>query len=315
MELLNLKPRNQRYLYNYNNLFLKFTSLYKEKKLPRKMLFSGPKGIGKATFAYHLINYIFSRTENFAYDVNSFQVNEANKSYNLVLNNTHPNFHLIDLLDNKNVIEISQIREMINYSNKSSLNNKEKIILIDNVEKLNLNSSNALLKIVEEPTNNTFFILIFNNNQNIIKTIKSRCTKFNFYFNFDQCIDVCNNIIGEDIFNSVSKDLINHYSTVGDLVKLKVFSSTLNFDISTISLKNFLVYIINNKIYSKDAFIKLNIYKYIEFYLIKLLSIKKSRKQIFLLYESFIKKINNIKEFNLDDESFFIELKTKILNE
>ena len=50
---------------------------------------------------------------------------------------------------------------MINYANKSAFNNKERIILIDNAENLNLNSSNALLKITEEPNDNVFFILIF----------------------------------------------------------------------------------------------------------------------------------------------------------
>ena len=38
---------------------------------------------------------------------------------------------------------------MINFCNKSSFNNREKIVLIDSIEKLNKNSVNALLKIVE----------------------------------------------------------------------------------------------------------------------------------------------------------------------
>ena len=49
---------------------------------------------------------------------------------------------------------------MINYINKSSFNNIPRFILIDNIEHLNKNSTNALLKIIEEPNNNVFFILI-----------------------------------------------------------------------------------------------------------------------------------------------------------
>ena len=71
---------------------------------------------------------------------------------------------------------------MINYANKSAFNNKERIILIDNAENLNLNSSNALLKIIEEPNDNVFFILIFDNNKKILETVKSRCLKFNFFY-------------------------------------------------------------------------------------------------------------------------------------
>ena len=55
----------------------------------------------------------------------------------------------VNLSEDKKNIEISQIREMITYANKSTFNNNERIILIDNVESLNLNSVNALLKIVQ----------------------------------------------------------------------------------------------------------------------------------------------------------------------
>ena len=180
MNLIDLKPYNQKILLGYDNLFLNIVNLWKNKKLANKIFFSGSKGIGKATFAYHLINYIFSNKEQFPYDINNYKINNSNKSFNLVKNNSHPNFHLIDLFDDKKVIEIAQIRKMINYANKSAFNNKERIILIDNAENLNLNSSNALLKIVEEPNDNVLFILIFDNNKKILETVKSRCLKFNF---------------------------------------------------------------------------------------------------------------------------------------
>ena len=51
---------------------------------------------------------------------------------------------------------------MISYINKTSYEKEIKFILIDNSEYLNLHSVNALLKIVEEPTPNTFIIFIHN---------------------------------------------------------------------------------------------------------------------------------------------------------
>ena len=47
-------------------------------------------------------------------------------------------------------IEIDQIRKAIKYSQKSAFNDSFKIVLIDNVELLNVNSANALLKIIED---------------------------------------------------------------------------------------------------------------------------------------------------------------------
>ena len=122
MNLLELKSNNQKQLFSFENIFLDIINLYDKKKLPNKILFSGPKGTGKATLAYHLANYIFSKKEEFPYDVNKFKINNLNKSYKLILNNSHPNFHLIDVLTDKTIIEISQIRQMINYANKSAFN-------------------------------------------------------------------------------------------------------------------------------------------------------------------------------------------------
>jgi len=314
MNLAHLKPNNQDILLGYNDLFLNIINLYNNKKLPNKILFSGSKGIGKATFAYHLVNYIFSANEQFSYDVNNFKINNSNKSFNLIKNNSHPNFHLIDMLDEKKVIEISQIREMINYANKSSFNNKEKIIFIDNVENLNLNSSNALLKIVEEPNENVMFILIFDNSKKILQTVKSRCLKFNFFLSSTECVNITNNIIQKDLHDIVNIDLINHYNTTGDFINLINFSLKSDIDVYGYDLKNFLLNIIENKHYRKNIYIKKNIYKFIEFYFLKLINLNKSHKQIYSLYEAFIKKIFYLRKFNLDEETFFIEFKNKILN-
>ena len=54
----------------------------------------------------------------------------GSNTFNLVKNLSHPNFYLIDLLDGKKIIEISQIRKAIAYSQKSSFNDKYRIVLI-----------------------------------------------------------------------------------------------------------------------------------------------------------------------------------------
>ena len=315
MNLLNLKPSNQSKLYNYNNFFFNLVNLYNNQSLPNQLIFSGKKGIGKSTFAYHLINYIFSINEDFKYDLKHLEINSMNKSFNLIQNHSHPNFYLIDLADEKKNIEISQIRNMYNFANKSAFNNKERIILIDNAENLSLSSSSALLKIIEEPNNNVFFILIYDNSKNILETIKSRCLKFNFYLSFDKCINTANNIINDDIYNNINKELINHYNTVGDIINLLNLSQSLNFNLSNISLKSFLIDIIEKKYYKNNFYIKNYVFRYIDLYFLNLMNCSKSKKKISFFYENFAKKFFYLKKFNLDEESFFLDFKTKILNE
>ena len=60
MNLIELTNKNQIDLYGYDKIFNEIVGLYKKKRLPKKIIFSGPKGVGKSTLAYHLINFILS---------------------------------------------------------------------------------------------------------------------------------------------------------------------------------------------------------------------------------------------------------------
>ncbi|MDA9063189.1 AAA family ATPase, partial [Candidatus Pelagibacter sp.] len=175
---MNLLPSENTQLYGMNNFFNEIITLHNEKKMPTKILLSGKKGLGKSTLAYHIINYIISTNEKFQYDSKKFIINKDNRSFKLLQNKTHPNFYLVDLLSDKKNIDVVQIREMIDYTNKSTFNNLGRFILIDNIENLNKNSINALLKIIEEPNEGVFFILISNSEKYILPTLKSRCLTF-----------------------------------------------------------------------------------------------------------------------------------------
>ena len=316
MKNLNVKKSdNQLKLYGHEKIFDNLIKLYDSGKLPKKILFSGPKGVGKSTMAHHLANYIFSQDEDFNYNLNDFEINPLNKSYKLMSSGSHPNFYLIDVLNDKNFIEISQIREMINYTNKSSFNNKEKIILIDNAENLNLFSSNALLKLVEEPNDKLIIILVFDNKKKILDTLKSRCTAIYISLNFDKCVDVFNKIFLTDIYKLINKDLIHYYNTTGDLINLYQFSIDAKIDLSKLRLNEFLSILINEKYYKKNDYIKKNIYAFVELYLFQLFTYHNSKHKISNIYKNFVNKINNLKKFNLDEESFFIEFNKKIFNE
>ena len=218
------------------------------RKFPNKILLSGQKGIGKSTLAYHLINFILSENEEFSYDIKNFSINEKNKSYKLVQNKTNINFTLIDISDGKKNIDISQIRNLILNLSKSSFNNKPRFVLIDNIELLNNNSTNSLLKILEEPGENIYFILI-NNNKKILKTLKSRCLNFNISLSHFRSIEVCNNLIGSNIHSIVNKDLLSYYITPGKILNLIKFSKENQINLSNYTLEEFLNFYINNSLY------------------------------------------------------------------
>ena len=61
----NLEPINQSKLYGLNKFFDELAEFYRKGIYPNKILFSGQKGIGKSTLAFHFINYINVLLKNF----------------------------------------------------------------------------------------------------------------------------------------------------------------------------------------------------------------------------------------------------------
>jgi len=302
---MNLSPSTQINLFGLNNFFLELTNLFDQKKFPNKILLSGEKGSGKCTLAYHIINYILSKDEGFAYDKENFLINEQNKSFKLIQNRSNPNFNLIDISEDKKFIDINQIRDLISNMNKSSFNDKIRFVLIDNIEFLNKNSVNALLKILEEPNTNVHFILI-HNNKKILPTLSSRCLNFKISLAHNQSIEIANSIFGENVLNKINQDLIHHYLTPGNFYNLIKFSENFEVDLTAITLKEFITVIIEQNYYKKDNEIKYMLYDFIELFF--------RNNNFSNLYSYFLKKIDDCKKFNLDEESLLMEFEAKVLN-
>ena len=302
---MDFTPSTQINLYGLDNFFLELTNLFDQKKFPNKILLSGEKGSGKCTLAYHLINYILSSNEDFSYDKNKFLINEENKSYKLIQNKSNPNFKLIDISDDKKFIDINQIRDLITDMNKSSFNEKFRFVLIDNIEFLNKNSVNALLKILEEPNKNVHFILI-HNNKKILPTLSSRCLNFKISLTHEQSLKITNSIIGDNILNKINEDLIHHYLTPGSFLNLLKFSENYEVDLTKMTLKEFLTLIIEQNYYKKDNLVKYMLYDFIELFF--------RNNNFSNLYSYFLKKIDDCKKYNLDEESLLMEFETKVLN-
>ncbi|MDB9718171.1 AAA family ATPase [Candidatus Pelagibacter sp.] len=308
---MNLEPSSQLNLFSHKEDFQKLINLYKNNNLPNKILFSGEKGIGKCTLAYHLINYILSSNEDFIYDLDNLKIIPDNKSFKLIQNKSNPNFILVDIQEEKKKIDISQIRNLILTLNKSSFNTKPRFVLIDNIELLNINAVNALLKILEEPNDNINFILI-NNNKRILPTLKSRCLNFKIQLTAKQSIEIANKILNNNYNEFLNEDLVNNYSTPGEILNLIDFANKNDIDLIETNLKDFIKKIIMEKLYKKNNSIKDLIYSLMELYFRKNVSV--TNIKLINLYNYFLKKIENTKTFNLDEETLFMEFEDSILN-
>jgi DNA polymerase-3 subunit delta' len=306
-----LEPINQTKLYGLEKYFTELVRFYNNGNYPNKILFSGQKGIGKATLAFHFINYVLTIEEEKKYDIVSYQINSESPEFKTIKNKSNTNLITIDVNEDKKSIDINQIRELIINLNKSSFNKKPRFVLIDNIELLNINSINALLKILEEPNENINFILI-HNNRKILSTLLSRCINFKISLSNNDYLKISNQLLNNDLNNLVSNELINYYFTPGEIYRLVQFSSENDYDLSNIDLKNFLKILINDTQYKKNYFINNMMYNMMELYFRKLN--QSFSKLLNEKYSYFVKRISDTKTYNLDKESLFMEFNEEILD-
>ena len=283
-------------------------------------MLTGSKGSGKSTFAYHFINFLLSSNEKDKYSIKDYLINESNLSYKLLDTNLHPNFFLIgnNLLEKD--IKIEQVRNLLKFLNKSTYTRNLKIVMIDNAENLNLNSSNALLKAIEEPQDSTFFFIIHNSTSKILDTVKSRCTEFKFSFTTSKKKNIFVNIIKqyrkEFKINEINEIVENYYfDTPGNLVKYLLALDKANISISENTLKciyHFIEKYKNEKNPETLSFLTLFIEKfYNELYL----NNNKNLNSYFFNLSRILKYIDEMRKFSLDEKNIFIQIKDILQNE
>ena len=176
--------------------FDEMVKLFDVKKFPKVLILNGKKGIGKFTLILHFINYIYSKKETTPYNIKDKVINPDSIFYNSFLNNTSQDIIFIHAEENKN-IKIDDIRLLKSTLSNSSLSNNPRFTIIDEVEFLNTNSANALLKTLEEPSDNNFFLLIHNQQADLLETISSRCLKNNIFLNSTQRNNIINYLTEE----------------------------------------------------------------------------------------------------------------------
>ena len=306
-----MKKNNK--IIGHNYLFHHLIELNQKNILPNKILLSGNKGIGKFLFSCHFVNYILSQDEEYKYILKNFEINNQNKSYLLFKKNIHPNIFLLTKNIDKKYIEVSQIREMIKFQNNSSFNNKIKFIIIDNISDLNLNSTNALLKSIEEPNNNVYYILTHNSGSFVLDTLRSRCIEFKMFLDTSSHKLIINDYFSENIYESISEDLINYYNNPAFIISLINYLNENSLNYKTTTIENLISLIIQNKDYVKNKFINENINYFIELFFYK--NIYFVNNISYKLKKYFYFKLNQINKYNLDMESYFIEFQQKLLSE
>ena len=217
-------------------------NLYITKKLPKVLMLTGKKGSGKSTLINHLMFYIFDQ-KNYQEKENVLKTDSA--FYNQFINNIFSNIIYLSGSNFKN-IKIDDIRNLKIQISKTSISEKPRFIIFDDVELFNINSLNALLKVIEEPSKNNFFLLINNKSKPLIETIKSRCLDVQIILNEQKRLDIIKSLITRFEINPVIDPLTSKL-TPGNFIIFNYFFKENQ--------------IIPDRDYLKNLTIILNLYK------------------------------------------------------
>ena len=160
------------------------TIIIQAKKIPNALLFSGNENTGRKESAF-----LFAKACNCLKET-GIACNTC-KSCRKIDADSHPDILCVNLRKGKKIISISQIREMGLAISSKPNEAKFRMVLILNADLMNRQAQNALLKMLEEPPEKTFFILIANKTSYLLPTIISRCRNIRFKPLTDKLIEHC----------------------------------------------------------------------------------------------------------------------------
>jgi len=146
----------------------------REGRFPHGLLFGGPEGVGKRTAAV-----MFAKALNCS-EAESGDFCDACAQCRKIDAGVHADVVLVRPEEEGSAIKIAQIRDLLETLALRPLEGKHKVYIIDPADAMNDAASNALLKGLEEPPDDTSFMLVSSNPQALLATVRSRCQTYPF---------------------------------------------------------------------------------------------------------------------------------------
>ena len=173
-------------------------------------LFIGIDGIGKKLIAKEFAKMIMCLEEN----------KYCNKCKSCIEFDSNNNPDFIYIEPDGNNIKIEQIRQMQSKVIEKPIISNKKVYIINDTQNMTVEAQNCLLKTLEEPPEYITIILIASNENNLLSTIKSRCTIIHFdKIENKELKEYATNVIG---ISNVNENIINIFQrSIGKAIRLK----------------------------------------------------------------------------------------------
>jgi DNA polymerase-3 subunit delta' len=178
-------PRETSALFGHRESEAALLKAYRSGRIPHAWLIGGAQGIGKATLAYRMARFVLTyrdpstpavqRAETLSIDPNDSVARH-------IAAGAHGGLLTLERTVNdkgvmRSVITVDETRETIGFFGSTAAEEGWRVCIVDTVDELNPNAANALLKILEEPPQQSLFLLVSHAPARVLATIQSRCRK------------------------------------------------------------------------------------------------------------------------------------------
>ncbi|MFC3095802.1 DNA polymerase III subunit delta' [Alteromonas sediminis] len=140
-----------------------------DENLHHALLLAGPEGIGKQELAHDIGQGLLCQSPSIQGACNQCS------ACDLFNAGSHSDFYLVE---SEKQIGVDAIRSVISALSKTAQHGSRKVCIIRAAHSMTESAANALLKTLEEPTKNTYLVLIVDEIHQILPTILSRCEKW-----------------------------------------------------------------------------------------------------------------------------------------
>ena len=158
------------FIVGHRDLIATWKSARSEDRLPHATLLTGPSGIGKKQTALALAQILLCEKE---------QDEACGLCGNCLRMLKNQNESCLLIAPEKNNIKLEQAKQILDFLSLRAVR-KNRVIIVDQADLLNTQSANALLKILEEPPEGSFFFLTAPSAKHVLPTIRSRCQILRF---------------------------------------------------------------------------------------------------------------------------------------
>ncbi len=166
-----------------------FVRALAKSNLHHAWLLTGPKGVGKASFALAAAIRMLAEASDGGQSIPNLTVAEGNPVRSLVMAGSHPDLKLLTRLPKDasksddqlaRSITIAQIRSLQPMFATTPSLSPRRVVIIDAIDDVERGGANALLKNLEEPPAGTIFLLVSHAPGRLLPTIRSRCRVLRF---------------------------------------------------------------------------------------------------------------------------------------